>query len=67
MHRACLLAGASVSQLKVGDRVMSPFTTCCGACFYCLAALPCRCPQGQLLGFLEGGRGLQGAQAQFIR
>jgi hypothetical protein len=26
---------AQVTGLQVGDRVMSPFTTSCGACFYC--------------------------------
>src|SRR5690606_14721034 len=27
--------GSGVAQLRVGDRVVSPFTTNCGACFYC--------------------------------
>lgn len=34
MYHACN-AGSEVTCFAVGDRVMSPFTTCCGACFYC--------------------------------
>lgn len=59
--------GAAVKNFQSGDRVMSPFTTCCGACFYCRRGLTCRCQRGQLLGWVEGGQGLHGAQAQFIR
>src|SRR4051812_33134199 len=27
--------GSGVSNLKVGDRVVVPFTICCGECFFC--------------------------------
>jgi threonine dehydrogenase-like Zn-dependent dehydrogenase len=59
--------GAAVRRWRVGDRVMSPFTTCCGGCFHCRRGLPCRCPEGKLFGWVEGGQGLQGAQAEFVR
>lgn len=60
-------AGAEVRRFRPGDRVMCPFTTSCGECFYCRRGLTCRCELGQLLGWVESGRGLHGAQAQFIR
>jgi threonine dehydrogenase-like Zn-dependent dehydrogenase len=59
--------GRGVEGLRVGDRVASPFSTSCGDCFFCQAGLPARCPRGQLLGWVEGGRGLHGAQAERVR
>lgn len=53
--------------LAVGTRVAAPFTTCCGACFYCRRGLPCRCTAGELFGWVAGGRGLQGVQAGYAR
>jgi threonine dehydrogenase-like Zn-dependent dehydrogenase len=59
--------GRGVRSLRLGDRVVSPFTTSCGACFYCRAGLTARCVHGQLYGWVEKGRGLQGAQAELVR
>jgi threonine dehydrogenase-like Zn-dependent dehydrogenase len=59
--------GKGVRQHRPGDRVVSPFTTNCGACFYCRAGLTARCVNGQLYGWVEKGRGLQGAQAELVR
>jgi threonine dehydrogenase-like Zn-dependent dehydrogenase len=59
--------GKGVKGLKPGDRVVSPFTTNCGKCFYCRKGLTCRCPDGQLFGWVENGRGLEGAQAELVR
>ena len=59
--------GADVSGLRVGDRVAGPFTTNCGACFYCRKGLTCRCEKGELFGWVENGRGLQGTQAEWLR
>jgi 2-desacetyl-2-hydroxyethyl bacteriochlorophyllide A dehydrogenase len=59
--------GKQVKQLRIGDRVVSPFTTNCGTCYYCRIGLTCRCTQGQLYGWVQGGKGLHGAQAQFVR
>jgi len=59
--------GHGVTRLRKGDRVVSPFTTSCGECFYCVRALTCRCPRGQLLGWVEKGVGLPGAQAERVR
>ncbi len=59
--------GQKVARFKPGDRVVSPFTTNCGDCFYCLEGLTARCVRGQLFGWREAGQGLHGAQAQYVR
>lgn len=59
--------GSGVTRFSPGDRVVSPFTTSCGSCFYCRRGLTCRCPQGQLFGWVRDGAGLQGAQAERVR
>ncbi len=59
--------GSEVSTLKVGDLIMSPFTTNCGVCFYCKIGLTCRCVRGQLYGWVERGEGLHGGQAEYVR
>lgn len=59
--------GRGVKSLRVGDIVMSPFTTNCGQCFYCKIGLTCRCEKGQLYGWVEKGHGLHGGQAEYVR
>lgn len=59
--------GPGVRSLRPGDRVVSPFSTSCGACFFCRCGLTARCIHGQLYGWVEKGRGLQGAQAELVR
>jgi threonine dehydrogenase-like Zn-dependent dehydrogenase len=60
-------AGPAVKKFKKGARVLSPFTTSCGECFYCRIGLTCRCEKGNLFGWVEKGHGLHGAQAGYIR
>ena len=60
-------AGADVRSFVVGDRVVAPFSTSCGACFYCRSGLTARCERGQLFGWVQEGRGLHGAQAELVR
>jgi threonine dehydrogenase-like Zn-dependent dehydrogenase len=60
-------AGAGVARFRKGDLVVSPFTTSCGACFYCRAGLTARCLSGEPFGWVEKGRGLHGAQAELVR
>jgi threonine dehydrogenase-like Zn-dependent dehydrogenase len=55
--------GDDVQHFKVGERVVSPFTTSCGSCFFCDRGLTCRCVQSQLFGC----RTLDGAQAEYVR
>ncbi|ESK91248.1 alcohol dehydrogenase [Moniliophthora roreri MCA 2997] len=50
-------------ELKVGDKVVAPFTANCGECHVCRVGYTCRCPSG----FLFGSGALDGGQAQFIR
>ena len=59
--------GSAVTRFRPGDRVVSPFTTNCGECFYCGSGLTARCERGELFGWVERGRGLQGAQAGLVR
>jgi 2-desacetyl-2-hydroxyethyl bacteriochlorophyllide A dehydrogenase len=59
--------GSAVQSLAVGDRVVSPFTTNCGACFYCERGLTARCVHGELFGWVQDGQGLHGAQAEVVR
>jgi len=60
-------AGKDVKKFKKGTKVLSPFTTSCGVCFYCRIGLTCRCEKGKLFGWVEKGHGLHGAQSQYIR
>ncbi|MGI9263781.1 MAG: alcohol dehydrogenase catalytic domain-containing protein [Gammaproteobacteria bacterium] len=59
--------GRDVASLALGDRVFSPFSTSCGRCYFCRNGLTSRCLHGQLLGWRQGGEGLHGAQAEYIR
>lgn len=59
--------GNDVETLRRGDIVVSPFTTCCRACFFCERGLTSRCTKGQLFGWVENGEGLFGAQAEYVR
>ena len=59
--------GSNVKKFQNGSRVLSPFTTSCGDCFYCRLGLTCRCEKGNLFGWVQNNQGLQGAQAQFVR
>lgn len=59
--------GNAVRKFSKGSKVLSPFTTSCGECFYCLIGLTCRCEKGNLFGWMQNGHGLHGAQAQYIR
>jgi threonine dehydrogenase-like Zn-dependent dehydrogenase len=62
-----IATGGAVERFRVGDAVVSPFTTSCGACGPCHRRLSARCEQSQLFGWIEGGHGLEGAQAPLVR
>ncbi|KAG6040145.1 hypothetical protein E4U19_000059 [Claviceps sp. Clav32 group G5] len=55
--------GSSVRNIQVGDRVVSPFTTSCGDCFYCKKGFTARCEKSLLF----GSPGLDGGQAEYVR
>ncbi|KAF8158264.1 chaperonin 10-like protein [Crassisporium funariophilum] len=54
---------ALYSSLKVGHKVVSPFTVSCGECHVCRLGYTGRCPEG----FLFGSPALEGGQAQYVR
>jgi threonine dehydrogenase-like Zn-dependent dehydrogenase len=55
--------GSSIKNFKVGDDVVSPFTTSCGDCFFCSRKQTGRCPKGKVYGSAT----LDGAQAEYVR
>jgi len=59
--------GAAITKLKIGDRVLSPFSVLCGECYFCQHLLPGRCIHVQVYGWVSGGKGIQGAQAEYVR
>ncbi|NLH11999.1 MAG: alcohol dehydrogenase catalytic domain-containing protein, partial [Holophagae bacterium] len=59
--------GAAVQRFRPGERVVAPFSTACGDCFYCRHELPARCERGALFGFVSDGAGLAGCQAELVR
>lgn len=52
-----------MKNFKVGDRVVSPFTTSCGDCYFCKRAQTGRCTSGKVFGSVV----LDGAQAEYVR
>jgi threonine dehydrogenase-like Zn-dependent dehydrogenase len=75
--------GAEVKNLQIGDRVVVPFTICCGGCFFCKRGLWSCCDNTnpnaavaeQAYGFTTAGLfgfshltgGYAGGQAQYVR
>ncbi|KAF7506543.1 hypothetical protein GJ744_011689 [Endocarpon pusillum] len=55
--------GSSVSTIKNGDMIVSPFTVSCGECFYCEAGFSSRCEKSQVY----GSTSLGGGQAEYVR
>ncbi|KAK4171930.1 putative S-glutathione dehydrogenase [Triangularia setosa] len=54
--------GDGVTTLKIGDKVVSPFTTSCMNCFYCNLGYSSRCAHSLLF----GSEKLDGAQADYV-
>ncbi|HEX8915732.1 MAG TPA: zinc-dependent alcohol dehydrogenase, partial [Humisphaera sp.] len=75
--------GAEVKNLKIGDRIVVPFTICCGSCFFCTRGLWSCCDNTnpnagvaeKVYGFTTAGLfgyshltgGYAGGQAQYVR
>ncbi|KAK2604442.1 hypothetical protein N8I77_007373 [Diaporthe amygdali] len=55
--------GSDVKTVKEGDKIVSPFTTTCGKCFYCENGYSSRCVDSLLFGCPK----LDGAQAEYVR
>ena len=60
-------AGSAVQRAQKGTRVVAPFSVNCGACWFCERGLTSRCVDSQLFGWVQDGRGLHGAQAEYVR
>lgn len=59
--------GSDVKTVTNGRRVLAPFSTSCGSCFFCKNGLSSRCERGQLFGWKSDGKGLHGCQAELVR
>ncbi|RYP21505.1 hypothetical protein DL767_009239 [Monosporascus sp. MG133] len=66
--------GKDVKSVKVGDKIVSPFTVSCLDCFYCKMGYTSRCTQSALFGCkaldvasTNDFDTLQGAQAEYVR
>jgi 2-desacetyl-2-hydroxyethyl bacteriochlorophyllide A dehydrogenase len=59
--------GSEVTSVRPGERVFAPFSTSCGSCATCRSGLTSRCEHGQLFGWISGGAGLHGGQAERVR
>ena len=61
--------GDAVRSVAVGDRVVVPFSTSCGACRACARGLSARCEHARLLGWgaPDGSTVLHGTQAEAVR
>ena len=55
--------GDAIRTVKKGDKIVSPFTTSCGECFYCKKGFSSRCEKGLLF----GSAALDGGQAEYVR
>ncbi|EXJ73151.1 uncharacterized protein A1O5_04301 [Cladophialophora psammophila CBS 110553] len=55
--------GSDVKTVKKGDKIVTPFTTNCGECFYCQRGFSSRCEKCQLFGTVT----LNGGQAEYCR
>lgn len=55
--------GSEVKGFNIGERVVTPFTSNCGDCFYCSQGYTSRCQKGRLFGC----EALDGAQAEYVR
>jgi len=55
--------GSDVKTVAKGDKIVTPFTTSCGECFYCKGGFSSRCAKSQLF----GSAGLDGGQAEYCR
>jgi alcohol dehydrogenase len=58
-----LAAGAEVSGVAEGDRVLGTFSTACGKCFFCRRGEYHQCDAGRVFGHGAALGSLQGAQA----
>src|ERR671922_2151608 len=59
-------AGAAVSEVAVGDRVLGTYCTACGGCFHCRRGEYHKCDSGRVFGHGATLGSLQGTQAELV-
>ncbi|GIZ41204.1 hypothetical protein CKM354_000451800 [Cercospora kikuchii] len=59
--------GNKVEKFSIGEKVVVPFYTACGKCFYCIRGQASRCGQGQLFGNALSADSIDGGQAEYVR
>src|SRR5581483_10957777 len=59
-----LEAGADVTRVAPGDRVLGCFHSACGTCFFCMRGVYQKCERARLFGHGSAMGDLQGTQAE---
>ncbi|KAL1583148.1 hypothetical protein WHR41_07939 [Cladosporium halotolerans] len=59
--------GGAVTKFSEGDKVVVPFYTACGSCYYCIRGQASRCAEGQLFGNALCADSIDGGQAEYVR
>ncbi|KAK5173272.1 uncharacterized protein LTR77_001953 [Saxophila tyrrhenica] len=59
--------GDDVKSFAIGDKVVVPFYTACGECFYCVRGQASRCSKGELFGNSAPANTIDGGQAEYVR
>lgn len=59
--------GTDVKKFNLGDKVVVPFTTACGECFYCIRGQSSQCAKGELFGIGLPTKAIDGGQAEYVR
>ncbi|KAK3670411.1 hypothetical protein LTR78_009651 [Recurvomyces mirabilis] len=59
--------GDSVKSFNIGDKVVVPFFTACGECYYCVRGQASRCAKGELFGNSVPANTVDGGQAEYVR
>ncbi|KAF2765763.1 GroES-like protein [Teratosphaeria nubilosa] len=59
--------GDAVTKFGPGDKVVVPFYTACGECFFCVRGQASRCSKGELFGNSAPANTIDGGQAEYVR
>jgi threonine dehydrogenase-like Zn-dependent dehydrogenase len=59
--------GDGVNKFNIGDKVVVPFYTACGECFFCVRGQASRCSKGELFGNSAPANTIDGGQAEYVR
>ena len=59
--------GEGVKNFQKGNKVVVPFYTACGECFFCVRGQASRCSKGELFGNSAPANTIDGGQAEYVR